>query len=1008
MTDTPTVPVSSTKHTISTSKSSTKFADYLKKHYIKAPPSGSDSSNEKPPEKTNTRIADKSHGISGGTYHIPDSEYPEFLRLYYDEIIRKNRSEYLTERQLESGGPIAIDVDLRYDYAVTERQHSKDHVIDLICQYLEELKTMFQWDEDVHIPIFVFEKPTVNRVNAEGKEQITKDGIHMIIGLQADHTVQKILRQRIVSKIDEIWGDLPIKNTWSDVFDEGISKGCTNWQLYGSCKPNYDTYRLKYVFDVHIDLSEGEDGEIVMPEIKPEVYMSSAEKFQQLSVRYRQHPSLFMTNTFIAEYQEKKGGGTSTSSSSSSSTSLEIPTRLASTESMMATISISQTDILNVRNQEQLDAAVQQFLDSLSPSDFDIREAHEYTMALPKSYYGSGSFTKWIRVGWALRNISPRLFITWVAFSAQAEGFSYTNIRSDLWERWGSFDAKVLGQGITKRSIMYWVKQDSPDTYKSVFENSIESYIDLTLESVASCSNMSSDRRQKGSGDYDIATVLHQLFRDEYVCVSVKANIWYRFRNHRWEEIDSGTTLRKSISVELRDIYTTKLNKLMRQQVLLKGQEEGGESADKLKHLKPRMDAVIDIMQRLSRTNDKKNIMVEAKELFFDCQFLQKLDNNPYALCFKNGVVDFKQKRFRKGNPEDYLSKCTNINYVVADPMKDRETIGEIEDFMHKLFPIQQLHDYMWEHLASTLVGNNVNQTFNMYIGVGSNGKSILVNLMEQVLGDYKGDVPLTLLTQQRTKIGGLAPELVALKGVRYAVMQEPSKGDRINEGIMKQVTGGDPIQARAPYMPQMVTFIPQFKLVVCSNEFMEIRSQDHGTRRRIRVVDFVSLFTDKPVEGDAEKPYQFKLDKTLKEKFEVWREIFASMLVSRAYESCGNVQDCEMVMASSNSYLDRQDFISEFITERIEMVETGYIQKNQMAFEFKEWYAMNYSGKPPNTREVTDVIDKRFHKTSGGWSGVRFKNRTDTSEDTHSHDTANENEKPEDLDLQNVEFEEI
>lgn len=1008
MTDTPST-VSKSKNA-SQPKTSTKFAEYLKKHYTKTP-SSTDSS-QPVQEKTNTRIADKVNGISGGTYHIPDSEYPEFLRLYHEEIIKKNRAEYLTEKQLETGGPIAIDVDLRYEYAVTERQHTKDHVIDLICQYLEELQTMFQWDDDVHIPIFVFEKPTVNRVNIEGKEQITKDGIHMIIGLQADHTVQKILRQRILNKIDEIWGDLPIQNTWSDVFDEGISKGCTNWQLYGSCKPKYDTYRLKYVFDVHMDLTggnEGGDGEIVMPEVKPENYESCADKFQQLSIRYRQHPSLFMSNTFITEYQEKKGGGSdSTRMSASSSIALnELPNRMASTEAMMATISISQTDILNVRTQEQLDAAVQQFIDGLSPSDFDIKEAHYYTMALPKSYYGSGSFTKWIRVGWALRNISPRLFITWVAFSAQAEGFSYTNIQSDLWERWRSFDSKVLGQGITKRSIMYWVKQDSPDTYKTVFENSIESYIDLTLESVASCSNMSSDRRQKGSGDYDIATILHQLFRDEYVCVSVKANIWYRFRHHRWEEIDSGTTLRKSISVELRDIYTTKLNKLMRQHIQLKGLEEGGESADKLKHLKPRLDAVIDIMQRLSRTNDKKNIMVEAKELFFDDQFLQKLDNNPYVLCFKNGVVDFKQKIFRKGNPEDYLSKCTNINYAMVNPVKDRETIAEIEDFMHKLFPVKQLHDYMWEHLASTLVGNNVNQTFNMYIGVGSNGKSILVNLMEQVLGDYKGDVPLSLLTQQRTKIGGLAPELVALKGVRYAVMQEPSKGDRINEGIMKQVTGGDPIQARAPYMPQMVTFIPQFKLVVCSNEFMEIRSQDHGTRRRIRVVDFLSLFTDKPVDGDAEKPYQFKLDKTLKEKFEVWREVFASMLVERAYESCGNVQDCEMVMASSNSYLNRQDFITEFITERMERVETGYIPKNQLAFEFKEWYALNYSGRPPNMREVTDVIDKHFSKANGGWGGVRFKLRTENGqepegENTHSPNEANEN------DIGDVELEEL
>lgn len=77
----------------------------------------------------------------------------------------------------------------------------------------------------------------------------------------------------------------------------------------------------------------------------------------------------------------------------------------------------------------------------------------------------------------------------------------------------------------------------------------------------------------------------------------------------------------------------------------------------------------------------------------------------------------------------------------------------EIKDFMKKLFPVVELHKYMWDHLASTLLGTCKEQTLNMYVGIGQNGKSVLVNLMEQVLGDYKGDVPLSLLTQQRSTL---------------------------------------------------------------------------------------------------------------------------------------------------------------------------------------------------------------------------------------------------------------
>jgi len=113
---------------------------------------------------------------------------------------------------------------------------------------------------------------------------------------------------------------------------------------------------------------------------------------------------------------------------------------------------------------------------------------------------------------------------------------------------------------------------------------------------------------------------------------------------------------------------------------------------------------------------------------------------------------------------------------------------------------------------------------------------------MGKVLGDYKGTVPSTLITQKRTSIGGTSSEVHQLIGKRYAVMQELSKGDTINEGIMKEITGGDPIQCRALFKDS-VTFIPQFKLVVCTNTLFDVKSNDDGTWRRIRVCEFKSKF---------------------------------------------------------------------------------------------------------------------------------------------------------------------
>jgi hypothetical protein len=568
-------------------KNTKRFLDYLRSFYVKK---------EDKLISTHSRIKSEKLGIAGGSYHVPDDKFEEFIKTYYREIISKNGTEYITETQLESGGAIAIDVDLRHDYSVSTHQYTKDHIIDLICLYLDELKKMFQFESEVHIPIFVFEKEHVNQVQ---DKNMTKDGIHIIIGLQADRTVQILLRNKIISKIEDVWNkeDLQITNSWEDVFDKGISVGCTNWQLYGSRKPGYMAYELTTVYNVHID---PQDGELMMPEVSPLVYMNEY-RFIELSIKYKKHPSLFMTTQFIEEYQSIRNGISNSNNSSNSSNH---------NHNRLSTSRIS-LDIFKISTKEELDTGIKYFLESLEPTDFDLREAYEYIMILPKTYYEEGSFTKWMRVGWALCNISETLFIAWVAFSAQSDKFSYTSIR-DMWDRWEKFDTHTEN-GLTKRSIMYWARQENPKMYNQVQQSSVEFYIDQTLSRI-NITNLNNDSKTavKGSGDYDVATVLYQLFKDEYVCVSVKSNIWYRFKSHKWAEIDSGTTLRKSISVELRAIYTSKSSKMARQLTTL------DPESDKSKMLKRRIEIIVSIIDRLSRTNDKKNIMTEAKDIFFD------------------------------------------------------------------------------------------------------------------------------------------------------------------------------------------------------------------------------------------------------------------------------------------------------------------------------------------------------------------------------------------------------
>jgi phage/plasmid-associated DNA primase len=248
---------------------------------------------------------------------------------------------------------------------------------------------------------------------------------------------------------------------------------------------------------------------------------------------------------------------------------------------------------------------------------------------------------------------------------------------------------------------------------------------------------------------------------------------------------------------------------------------------------------------------------------------------------------------------------------------------------------------------------------------------------MSQALGEYKGTVPITLVTEKRGSIGGTSSEVIQLKGVRYAVMQEPSKEATINEGIMKELTGGDPIQARALYSDSEI-FIPQFSLVVCTNALFEIKSNDDGTWRRMKLVDFLAKFISGDESHTDDTPYVYQKDKTLKEKLPSWAPVFMAMLVKRACETNGEVVDCPEVVTASNKYRESQDCITGFMTDKLVKAPGFSIGKKILHDVFKEWFQMNLgSRKPPKLSEIEEVMNKKFGKRNSKtnkWEGVKFK----------------------------------
>ena len=597
------------------------FEEYLKRKIV-----------GKGEQFTHTRIGDKEFKISGGLYNIKDESI--FLEKYYKNVFVDRKKEYLTEKQKIEDAPILIDIDLRYSTNITKRQHTRDHIIDLIELYGNAIKDLFDIPNKFEIEIFVMEKSDVNIL-----ENKTKDGIHIIFGISMHKAGQLMLRKKVLENLNKVWDELPFINGIEELIDEGITKGTVNWQMYGSRKPNQKAYLITQHLSIIWDQIK-EDFTFINHDLDN---LDTKKYLHKLSAHCTCFPKLEINKQNKAEFDNLK-----------ENFQKKKPKKTKLLISKFVRNGISNA--IEIKNQKDLDDLVEHALGNFdqdsneNTNDYELKETHDFTMILPESYWGEGSYNKWIRVGWALKNTNQKLLPTWLKFSSQQKNFDWTTI-SDLIQLWDGFDFDNQ-DGLTDRSIMYWAKNENRKEYERIRQETVSYFIELTVKQAA---------------EWDFANVLYQMYKDEFICVSIKNNIWYEYRAHRWYDIDSGNSLRLQISRKMHDIYMRKTTDAINSLQKIDQTEDCYES------LRKRSNKLADICVLLKKTNWKNNIMREAKELFYNKDFLNKLDSNPYLLCFNNCVVDFKLKIYRDGQPEDYISKSTNIEYIPFEKINDKK-----------------------------------------------------------------------------------------------------------------------------------------------------------------------------------------------------------------------------------------------------------------------------------------------------------------------------------------------
>lgn len=208
-------------------------------------------------------------------------------------------------------------------------------------------------------------------------------------------------------------------------------------------------------------------------------------------------------------------------------------------------------------------------------------------------------------------------------------------------------------------------------------------------------------------------------------------------------------------------------------------------------------------------------------------------------------------------------------------------------------------------------------------------------------------------------------------------MLQEPSD-DTINTGLLKELTGGDKIYARALYSAG-VEFKPQFKMVLTCNHLPVVPSDDGGTWRRIRVVRFESKFSDNP---DPNKPTEFMADPTLHAKFDDWGPAFMSVLVDY-YKKVVTTKEREPdeVLEATREYQRRNDTVADFADSCVLKDVDGIMLLDQAYADFKSWLKDEGIAERGSMRknDFLSLLEKNLGKCcvvkkARGWRGFMLR----------------------------------
>ncbi|WP_103533257.1 phage/plasmid primase, P4 family, partial [Streptomyces sp. SM11] len=301
------------------------------------------------------------------------------------------------------------------------------------------------------------------------------------------------------------------------------------------------------------------------------------------------------------------------------------------------------------------------------------------------------------------------------------------------------------------------------------------------------------------------------------------------------------------------------------------------------------------------------------------------LDADPYVLCTPAGIVDLRSGVLRAPDPDrDFHSRSTSIgprrmptprwNRFLADTFGDDAQGTEMIRFLHLL-------------LGYSLTGDVGAQVLPFLFGSGKNGKSVLLDVLIKLLGDYADAAPPGFLMARPFE--GHPTDLAELHGRRVIVCSEVKPGDRFDEARVKLLTGGDRIKARR-MRQDFFSFAPTHKLWLLGNHRPEVGTGGYAFWRRMRLIPFDRVVSDHQ-----------KIDNLADILVTEEGPGILNWLVTGAHQYLNSPRDLtgpETVRIATTAYAETEDHTGRFLTERCTLQPHHRVEQARLYNAYRTW----------------------------------------------------------------------